>query len=258
MSFPNIPDINPYIGITFDDAINLLLTSIAMEEISLSKLMDAETSKILCVLETCGRQSCGQSNCLLGGALEINKSVDETIKDIIKLQMLLQFKLKDIKEILPPADRPCCPPPKKECGFSLIGKGKGCVCNPRDPLHNHSAALYAFISSKDCQNRTIRYSVGDEDNLRMSACGSGISARCPKDGDDRLMVSGKGFAQAFSKCGGDVSAAVDFVLTVWSTAGGNLQFRMEISSAASPKLNHDSGRVSVKSGCSDLCLSLCC
>ena len=40
MSFPNIPDIDPYINITFEDAVNLLLTSIAMEEMSLSRLME--------------------------------------------------------------------------------------------------------------------------------------------------------------------------------------------------------------------------
>lgn len=111
MSFPNIPDINPYINIKLEDAINLLLTSIAMEEISLSKLMDAETSKILCLLDyckhhdckhdDCDHDNCDHKDCLLYNTIAINKSVDGTIKNIIKLQMLLQFKLDNIKEILP-------------------------------------------------------------------------------------------------------------------------------------------------------------
>ena len=46
MSFPNIPDVDPAIDIDSCHAINLLLASIAMEEISLSKLMDAERDKI--------------------------------------------------------------------------------------------------------------------------------------------------------------------------------------------------------------------
>jgi len=42
MSFPNIPDINPDIDITLEDSINLLLMSVALEEISLSELISAE------------------------------------------------------------------------------------------------------------------------------------------------------------------------------------------------------------------------
>ena len=106
MSFPNIPDINPYINIKFEDAINLLLTSIAMEEVSLSKLMDAETKKILCVMDNCNCHDCKHNDCnhkdyLIHDVIEINKSVDNTIKNMIKLQMLLQFKLENIKELLP-------------------------------------------------------------------------------------------------------------------------------------------------------------
>lgn len=100
MSFPNIPDINPDINITFDDAINLLLTSIAMEEISLSKMLDAETEKILYVLEN--SVDCdGENDYSLQDVVAVNKSVNDTIKNMIKLQMLLQFKLENIKEILP-------------------------------------------------------------------------------------------------------------------------------------------------------------
>ena len=100
MSFPNIPDINTNINITFDDAINLLLTSIAMEEISLSKMLDAETEKILYVLEN-STDCDGENDYSLQDVIAVNKSVNETIKNMIKLQMLLQFKLENIKEILP-------------------------------------------------------------------------------------------------------------------------------------------------------------
>lgn len=101
MSFPNIPDIDPQINISFEDAINLLLTSIAMEEISLSKLIDAETKKLLCAVEDL--ECCDSKNAkpLLRDTLKINKSIDDMIKNISKLQMLLQYKLDNIKEILP-------------------------------------------------------------------------------------------------------------------------------------------------------------
>lgn len=106
MSFPNIPDINPEINISFEDAINLLLISIAMEEISLSKMLDAETNKILSLLEnkpdfTEEKNSRGYNEYSTQDMLAINKSVNDTIKNMIKLQMLLQFKLENVKEILP-------------------------------------------------------------------------------------------------------------------------------------------------------------
>lgn len=106
MSFPTFPDIDPQIKITFDEVINLLLASIAMEEFSLSKLMDAETEKILQFLESCKIKPhpphrYGDRE-MLPGVTEINKSVNDTVKNLIKMQMLLQFKLDQIQEILPP------------------------------------------------------------------------------------------------------------------------------------------------------------
>ncbi|HZJ85293.1 MAG TPA: hypothetical protein VFD02_07115, partial [Syntrophomonadaceae bacterium] len=98
--------VNPHISITYEDAINLLLTSIAMEEISLSKMLDAETEKILSVLGDCevhkndikGHRI---SNYSPNEIIAINKSVNDTVKNMIKLQMLLQFKLESVKEMLP-------------------------------------------------------------------------------------------------------------------------------------------------------------
>ncbi|MGR6008320.1 hypothetical protein ACT7CZ_05390 [Bacillus cereus] len=46
MSLPNIPDIEPHITLTREEVINLLLSSIAMEEIGLSHLINAEAEKI--------------------------------------------------------------------------------------------------------------------------------------------------------------------------------------------------------------------
>lgn len=46
MSLPNIPDIDPLISLNRCDAINLLLSSIAMEEIGLSHILNAEGEKL--------------------------------------------------------------------------------------------------------------------------------------------------------------------------------------------------------------------
>ena len=94
MSFPTIPDIAPVIDMDSCDAVNLLLSSIAMEEMSLSKLMDAEHDKIQYVLDRCQH-----GGCTLHDVTEVNKSAEDMIKTIIKLQMLLQFKLEDVLTI---------------------------------------------------------------------------------------------------------------------------------------------------------------
>ena len=45
MSQANIPDISPYISVTRYDATNLLLASIAMEELGLAHILNAEGEK---------------------------------------------------------------------------------------------------------------------------------------------------------------------------------------------------------------------
>lgn len=46
MSLPNIPDIAPEISLNRCESINLLLSSIALEEIGLSHIINAEGEKI--------------------------------------------------------------------------------------------------------------------------------------------------------------------------------------------------------------------
>jgi hypothetical protein len=51
MSMPNIPDIKPEINITLEETIKLLLASIALEELSLAHIMNAEAEKIQEVIQ---------------------------------------------------------------------------------------------------------------------------------------------------------------------------------------------------------------
>ena len=307
MSFPKIPDINPYINITFEDAINLLLTSIAMEEVSLSKLMDAETHKILCVLDHCKHDNCKHDDCchhdcnhqdsVLHDAIEINKSVDDTIKNSVKLQMLLQFKLENIKELLPATSSStttstststtttctkttttkstssttttthtttcttstCSTTTKKECSCSLTGNGIGCIANRCDGFYNELSALYAFVYCHNDKNRAIRYSVGNDDaNLHMYASGHDIEIQCPGYCSDKLVIYGKGYAEKHKKGNPDIASRANFILTVCKKANDILEFRIEIISDTNPQLNHDSGFVQVKNANSNLSLIICC
>lgn len=130
MSMPNIPDIAPVINVSLEQAVSLLLTSIALEEISLSHLMDAEAEKIKFVVHreksktgyktcacTCASNYCGNSHCNncschsrqnwqpeeqnCDDLLAVNESVNSTLINMSKMQMLLQWKLENIERILP-------------------------------------------------------------------------------------------------------------------------------------------------------------
>ena len=253
MSFPNIPDINPYINITLEDAVNLLLTSIALEEVSLSKLMDAETCKILCVLNDCKHK-----DCVLHDAIEINKSVDNTIQNMIKLQMLLQFKLEKVKDIIPTTSS-CSTTTKKPCRCCLTGKGKGSVTNLCDEFNGQTAVLKAFVSCSDIKNRSIRYSVGKDDIcLDFYASEYNIKIECPYHNPYKIILYGKGRVEKKSSCDDVITDMAKFKLTVCNIKVNQLEFKMEITAATKTELNHNSGIVQVKDHGSTLKLEVYC
>ena len=93
MGMPNIPDIKPKIEITFEETITLLLASIALEELSLAHIMNAEAEKIQEIVKT----PCNNKLCDL---VTIDKSVERMMRDVIKKEMLLEFKFENILELL--------------------------------------------------------------------------------------------------------------------------------------------------------------
>lgn len=96
MSFPNIPDVDASVDITFEDSLNLLLASIAFEELGLAHLINAEAEKIQYVLGTIEGQTPLDPPPTIDDLLTIDHSVSETLKTVIKKEMLLQFKLEDV------------------------------------------------------------------------------------------------------------------------------------------------------------------
>ena len=85
MSLPNIPDIRPFIDLNRKDVVNLLLASIALEEIALAHVTNAEAEKIQEVLKC---------NPTIEELLEINDSVNHTLENVIKKEMLLHFQIR--------------------------------------------------------------------------------------------------------------------------------------------------------------------
>jgi hypothetical protein len=97
MGMPNIPNVEANIDINREDVINLLLASIAFEELGLAHLVNAEAEKIQFVLGTLEGQDLQDPS--IDDLLEINRSVEQTLRSVIKNQMLLQFKLEDVLDI---------------------------------------------------------------------------------------------------------------------------------------------------------------
>ena len=62
MSQANIPNITPMISITTEETIPLLLASIALEELALAHIMNAEAEKLQFVLGTLETKTYASSN----------------------------------------------------------------------------------------------------------------------------------------------------------------------------------------------------
>lgn len=111
MSMPNIPNLNPQISVNRDDAVNIILSSIGMEELSLAHILNAEAEKIqfaLGTLETAGGQASSMTD-----ILEINKLASKMVRNVIKNQMLLSMKMEDtvdLAEQAQPVTQPVTPP----------------------------------------------------------------------------------------------------------------------------------------------------
>ncbi|OEF95566.1 hypothetical protein [Desulfuribacillus alkaliarsenatis] len=102
MSMPKIPNITPDIRLDRDDVINILLASIAFEELALAHVINAEAEKLQSVLGTLHGQRVKQQR--LEDLLLVNKSVNKILRDTIKKEMLLQFKLEDCLELIEKED----------------------------------------------------------------------------------------------------------------------------------------------------------
>lgn len=99
MGMPNIPDINNNIHIEREQAINLILASIGFEELGLAHIINAEGEKIQCAVQQCGCQPGGggkrPATADIDDLIKVNESVSNTLRNVIKTQILLQFKLED-------------------------------------------------------------------------------------------------------------------------------------------------------------------
>ncbi|WP_317851460.1 hypothetical protein [Neobacillus bataviensis] len=86
MSLPNIPNITPLISVSVEQTIPLLLSSIALEELALAHIMNAEAEKLQFVLGKLGDSvvTLSPAEVSSGDLIDVNASVQSTLSDVIK------------------------------------------------------------------------------------------------------------------------------------------------------------------------------
>jgi hypothetical protein len=115
---------------------SMILTSIAMEELALSHILNAEGEKLQAVLkhlESPGGECCGMSS--VDKLLEVNKSVAGLLDSVSQNQMLLKSKMDKVLEAL-------------SCKHSGCGKSP-CPCKPGPQPCKKCSAV--FKGTKKCQ-----------------------------------------------------------------------------------------------------------
>ncbi|MDG5788821.1 hypothetical protein QA612_15220 [Evansella sp. AB-P1] len=98
MDFSRVPDIKPEIRVDRDDTINLLLLSIAYEELGLAHILHAEAEKIQSSLGTLPNLKVKDVS--YEELLELNKEMNKTLKNVIKKEMILLFKLEEVIDLI--------------------------------------------------------------------------------------------------------------------------------------------------------------
>lgn len=92
LSMPNIPDITPNICLCHEDVINLLLSSVALQEIALSNVINAESEKLQYIIKKSGKcYSIKELICL-------NESIEKVLYEVGVIENLLATKLRRINE----------------------------------------------------------------------------------------------------------------------------------------------------------------
>lgn len=98
MSTPNVPNITPNISLTRDQAINLLLASIAMEELGLAHIINAEGEKIQYAVGTL--PSSPGTRYTLKEILAVNESARDMLDSVFREEMALESKLKNVLKLI--------------------------------------------------------------------------------------------------------------------------------------------------------------
>ena len=137
MSMPSFPPCGA--DMTKDEALTMIIASIAMEELALSHILNAEGEKLQYILGTLpgGPKICVNSQ----EVLAVNKSVKDLLDTVMQNQMLLRGKLEMALEAGghrpgPPPEPPCPCAPDYPCGSPHPdGSPCGGLCCQKSAIH---------------------------------------------------------------------------------------------------------------------------
>lgn len=137
MSLPEFPATDPCL--TRERAINMILVSIAMEELALSHVIEAESDKMKYAFDYLQKQNCCAA---IDQILQINESATKLIEAVMETQLILKKKMESALNALP---KPCpvpCPP------CTVPNPGEDC-CNDLHENCKHFA-IFAAKTLKWC------------------------------------------------------------------------------------------------------------
>lgn len=156
MSMPSFPPNGA--DMTLEEALTMIIASIAMEELALSHILNAEGEKLQYILGTppgAGHCACPQD------VLAVNKSVTALVEAVMQNQILLKNKLSQVLEFCPhppppdckpePAPPPCPPP-----------------CHPCPPSHPAPCPPHCQVPS--CEKSAVQLIEQRERMLWSPAC----------------------------------------------------------------------------------------
>lgn len=105
MSMPSFPTNGA--NMTREEALTMIIASIAMEELALSHILNAEGEKLQYILGTLpGAKPCASPQ----DVLAVNKSVSALVEAVTQNQMLLKNKLAQVLDFCPLPPPPACRP----------------------------------------------------------------------------------------------------------------------------------------------------
>ena len=128
MSMPSFPQNGA--DLTREEALTMIIASIAMEELALSHIINAEGEKLQYILGTLpGTKPCACPQ----DVLAVNKNVASLLDVVAQNQMLLKSKLEKVLEACPPPCPTPCPPPHGPCPPPFGPRPCPPPCSPASP-----------------------------------------------------------------------------------------------------------------------------
>lgn len=158
MSMPEIPRPDP--DMSQEKALTMILSSIALEEVALSHIINAEGEKIQYIL----KQTACHCGADIKDILAVNKSVTDILEMILQNQMILKSKMEKVLEHLPKPPRPPEPPLPPPA-----------PCPPKQP-HCYSAKCHLLKPPVCFSAVPGSYGPGDALQWEQQGCGEYFSA----------------------------------------------------------------------------------